>query len=394
MELYSRERIPKNPVLSFRTFEQTNDVGVTSVLDVGEARYVNRGCMAIGLALQHARVAKGDEVLLPAYHCISMIEPVIWRGAQPVFYRINEDTSVNLTDIESRISTRTRVLLVTHYFGFPQDTARIRALCDQHGLLLIEDCAHAFFGSAGGAPIGSFGDYAIASAWKFFPIFDGGLIVSARRNLEDIELESPGMRFHAKAAVNCLERAFEYRRLPVIRQICLGPLWLKDFVLRQLRSGDRAALAGSCELTRSLGNWGFDPSLVHNKTSVCSRLVIALASRSRIVERRRRNYRLLQDALGRLQGCHPLFPQLPDGVIPQVFPLVFDVPGRAFQQLKTAGVPIIRFGEYLWEGMPVSTCLVSAQLSQTVFQFPCHQELLDCELDWMIDKIKLVGAAA
>ena len=80
--------------------------------------------------------------------------------------------------------------------------------------------------------------------------------------------------------------------------------------------------------------------------------------------------------------------------MPQVFPLVFDKPERAFPLLKLAGVPIIRFGEYLWEGMDASTCPVSMQLSRCVFQFPCHQELTDEDVSWMIERIRNAFALA
>ena len=77
--------------------------------------------------------------------------------------------------------------------------------------------------------------------------------------------------------------------------------------------------------------------------------------------------------------------------MPQVFPLVFDAPERAFPLLKQTGVPIIRFGEYLWEGMDKSTCPVSVDLSRRVFQLPCHQELADSELEWMAGKVRSVS---
>jgi dTDP-4-amino-4,6-dideoxygalactose transaminase len=82
-----------------------------------------------------------------------------------------------------------------------------------------------------------------------------------------------------------------------------------------------------------------------------------------------------------------LFATLPDGVYPWVFPLVVDDTKRIFKTLKCAGVPIIRFGEYLWEGVDASVCPASVELSQRVLQFPCHQELRAEELDWMIAKI-------
>lgn len=389
--IYPRERIPKQPVLSSGTFTHYAHSTVPSVLDAGTVRYVNRGSMAIGLALEHAQIGSQDEVLLPAYHCISMIEPVAWRGACPVFYRINADTSVNLRDVEARITKRTRVLHVAHYFGFPQDMVRIRAFCDTHRLLLVEDCAHAFFGAIDGTPIGSFGDYAIASTWKFFPVHDGGLIVSARKDLTDIKLQVPGPWFQAKELVNTLEQAFEYRRLPIAHILLKAPLFFKDWALRLFKHAAQATPTNQGAPEPGLGGWGFDELLVRKKSSISSQLITAMASKHRISEKRRYHYQTLLRELGNLPGCRPLFPFLPDGVVPQVFPLVFDAPESAFALLKQAGVPIIRFGEYLWDGMDASTCPVTTELSRGVFQLPCHQELQDSELNWMVDQVKCVA---
>ena len=389
---YPREHIPKNPILSAASFTRYSRTDIPSVLDAGAVRYVNRGCMAIGLALQHANIGADDEVLLPAYHCITMIEPVAWRGARSVFYRVRADTSIDLDDVESRLTPHTRVLLVTHYFGFPQDMPRIRKFCDAHRVLLIEDCSHAFFGRIGAAPIGSFGDYATASAWKFLPIYDGGVLISARRNLADLQLEARGPWFQAKAFVNTLEQAFDYERLGVARLLLKLPLMLKDRLLRRAKKPAVAAASlSSSGLSTSLGGWGFNAALVSTKMSLSSWLITRLASKSRNTQSRRRNYTRLLAELGNLPGCRPLFATLPDGVVPQVFPLVFDAPERAFPLLKQAGVPIIRFGEYLWEGMDLATCPVSAELSRGVFQFPCHQELSASELEWMIGRIKAVS---
>ncbi|MEO8134303.1 MAG: DegT/DnrJ/EryC1/StrS family aminotransferase [Betaproteobacteria bacterium] len=387
---YPRERIPKQAPLSVASLAGHSRSGIPSILDAGEARYVSRGSMAIGLALQHAKIGSDDEVLMPAYHCISMIEPVVWRGARPVCYRIKADTAVDLGDIESRLTSRTRALLVAHYFGFPQDMPRIRSFCDAHGLLLIEDCAHAFFGEFAGTPVGWFGDYAIASAWKFFPVCDGGILVARGKRLADVDLESGGPRFEAKAMVNTLEQAFEYRRLNMARLLLKVPLLLKDLALRQAKRGISPDPPAHTGLSTGFGGWGFDAALIRRRMSFASRSIMDMASKQRITQRRRRNYTRLLAELGGLHGCRPLFASLPDGVVPQVFPLVYEAPELAFPLLKQAGVPIIRFGEYLWEGMDPSTCPVSAEFSRSVFQFPCHQELDDAELEWMISTVKSV----
>ena len=103
---------------------------------------------------------------------------------------------------------------------------------------------------------------------------------------------------------------------------------------------------------------------------------------------RRRNYLKLEQALRGIDGCQPLFAQLPERVYPWVFPLLTDEPAQVFDYLKLRGVPIIRFGEYLWDGIDAEVCFHSVDLSRRVMSFSCHQELTDQELDWMIRLIK------
>ena len=149
-------------------------------------------------------IKAGDKVLVPAYHSASMVPPVLHLGAEPVFYRVGADGSVDLADVAARLDGATRAIMVTHYFGFPQAMAAIRALCDAHGLQLLEDCAHSLFGSADGRPLGAWGDYAAASTMKFLPIYEGGCLVSARHPLDAVQLHSAGPGFEAKAMLAAL----------------------------------------------------------------------------------------------------------------------------------------------------------------------------------------------
>jgi dTDP-4-amino-4,6-dideoxygalactose transaminase len=75
-----------------------------------------------------------------------------------------------------------RAIVVVHYFGLPQPMTAIRRFCDERTITLIEDCAHALFGKADDQPVGSIGDYAIASLTKFLPTSDGGCLVGKRRS--------------------------------------------------------------------------------------------------------------------------------------------------------------------------------------------------------------------
>ncbi|MCC6531357.1 MAG: DegT/DnrJ/EryC1/StrS aminotransferase family protein [Burkholderiales bacterium] len=383
--IYPRERIPKNAVLTAGMFRTPSDPVPASFLDVGCSKFVSSGSMAIRLCLTHAAIGAGDTVLLPAYHCISMVEPVVWRGATPRFYRIHDDTSIDLADVRSKLDRSARALIVPHYFGFAQDAGRIREFCDRHGLIYVEDCAHAFFGSHADRPLGAFGDYAIASPWKFFPTFDGGLLASSRIDLDDARLAGPGAYYHCKAALNALEYAFDYGRLGALKIALSLPLRAKSYLWRNVKTVDPEVPSPN---TQSPDSAGEQCSRWHAQAmSWPSRLTIALAATASIAARRRRNYQKLEAALRGSSGCRALFSGLPDAVVPQVFPLLVDDPDRVFPQLKHAGVPIIRFGEFLWPGVDERTCPQTMDLSRRVLQFPCHQDLRPEELDWMIATI-------
>ena len=379
--------IPLAPVLSASSFRRAADAPARTVLDAGAYRLVTSGRVAIALALRELGVKPGDAVLVPAYHSPSMIPPVLWRGAAPVFYRVDASARVDLEDLARKIGPDTRAVMVTHYFGFPQDMSPIRALCDTRGIALIEDCAHAFIGEHAGRPLGSWGDYAIASSMKFFPIYEGGALVSSRHDLNKVTLRSAGSGFEAKVALNSLERGFAYGRLPAVRAAMWLPLRAKAALWGMVKRGRKAA-APALAPDSSDSSFNFDPRWLDKRSSLFSRALLKAASPARIQALRRRNYARLDAALRGLPGVRALQPQLPDGACPWVFPLLADEPEVLFARLKAQGVPLTRFGHPLWQGVTEATCPNAAMLSRRVLSLPCHQELREEELDRIIATLR------
>jgi perosamine synthetase len=386
---YPKSLIPWFPVLSRESLKTGTYGYIPSILDAKNSRFVTSGRTAIALALQQMKIGPNDKVLVPAYHCASMVEPVIWAGAEPVFYKIFPDTSVDLEDIQTRIDGSIKLLMATHYFGFPQNLSKLRAFCDANGIFLLEDCAHCFFGEHCGQPVGSFGDYAIGSSMKFFPIYDGGCLVSSRHKIGNLRLRSAGLGFELKAAFNALERSFEYGRLQTLKTIFNGPLRLKNFLWGRLKHRS-PTMNVSLGPQASDGGFGFETKWLDKRASLFSLSIIKLVCKTRLAAKRRANYITLHKAMVGLPGCRPLFPELPDGVFPWLYPLITDEPQSVYSELRNAGVPVVRFGEFLWPGVDEKVCPVSVDLSKCVMQFPCHQELSSEELNWMIEKIRAV----
>ena len=387
--MVNSDRLSKTPLFSMASFRGGRSK-IRCVMEAGEVQYFTMGRMALAAALEDAGIGAHDQVLMPAYHCIVMVDAVIFAGATPLFYRIHQNTNVDLADIEQRITPFTRALVVAHYFGFPQpEMQAIRNLCDARNLVLIEDCAHALLGSGIGRTnfFGSFGDYVIASPYKFLPAMDGGCLISNRRSLGGIALRSAGIRYHLKMVVNICEFAVAYGRLNYFVGLRTLLKW-KDCILPS---------AGLSAISHATGVYDpntlspdFDPVFADKRASWSARLIIKNAGWAGIAELRRQNYKRLHAAFSQLRGCTPLFAYLPDDVVPQVYPLLVDEPEIVFPQLKVGGVPIIRFGEFLWDYMDRKLCPVSMDLSRRVFQFPCHQDLKEEELAWIIATVRQV----
>ncbi len=89
-------------------------------------------------------VTAGDEVLLQAYTCVVVANPILWCGAKPVYVDIDAQTCImDLSDLEQKITSRSKVLLIQHTFGMMADMGRVMEIARRHHLVVVEDCAHA-----------------------------------------------------------------------------------------------------------------------------------------------------------------------------------------------------------------------------------------------------------
>lgn len=140
------------------------------------------GTDALHLALLAEGIGPGDEVITSAFTFIATAEAIKYVGAKPVFVDIDPNTfNITAENIEVAITSRTKAVLPVHLFGQPADLGAIKALCDKHGLKLIEDCAQSFGARIGGRQTGSIGN---AAGFSFFPsknlgaFGDGGLVTT------------------------------------------------------------------------------------------------------------------------------------------------------------------------------------------------------------------------
>lgn len=119
---------------------------------------------ALVLALRLAGVGPGDEVLTMALNCMSSTTAINLADAVPVWVDVDPETAtLDLEDCHRAITARSRALIVYHLAGYPADVAGCRALCDAHGLTLIEDANAALGAVARGLPIATVGHFGVFS---------------------------------------------------------------------------------------------------------------------------------------------------------------------------------------------------------------------------------------
>jgi dTDP-4-amino-4,6-dideoxygalactose transaminase len=136
---------------------------------------------ALHLAMVASGIGPGDEVITTPMTFCATANAVLHTGALPVFADC-ERASMNIDPqaVEAAITPRTRAILAVHFAGRPANLGALSALAKKHGLLLIEDAAHAIEASYGGRKIGSIGDITCFSFYvtKNMTTGEGGMVTT------------------------------------------------------------------------------------------------------------------------------------------------------------------------------------------------------------------------
>lgn len=142
---------------------------------------VSNGSVAIDTAVMALKLGQDDEVIMPTFTIMSCAAPVIRVGAKPVLVDADPLTwNMKVEDIESKITTRTKAIMVVHIYGLPVDMDPLMELAKKYKLYVIEDAAEMHGQCYRGRPCGSFGDI---STFSFYPnkhitCGEGGMVLT------------------------------------------------------------------------------------------------------------------------------------------------------------------------------------------------------------------------
>ncbi len=139
------------------------------------------GLDALTLACRAIGISAGDEVIVQGNTFIASAMGISAAGGTPVFVEPDEYYQLDPSQIEQHITERTKAVMVVHLYGQTAKAEEIKAICDKHGLKMIEDCAQSHGAYAGGKMSGTVGDI---GCFSFYPsknlgcFGDGGAIVT------------------------------------------------------------------------------------------------------------------------------------------------------------------------------------------------------------------------
>jgi len=163
---------------------------------------VNSCTAALHLSILAAGLKPGDEVITTPLTFCATVNAVIHAGATPVLADVDPATmNIDPARVAAKITPRTRAILPVHFAGRPCDMTALAALAEQHGLKLIEDCAHATETEYRGRKAGTFGDFGCFSFYVTKNVVTGeGGMVLARREVDAARIKMLALHGMSKDA--------------------------------------------------------------------------------------------------------------------------------------------------------------------------------------------------
>lgn len=204
----------------------------------------SNGTSALHTAVAALGIGPGDEVICPSYSFIASSFCVLQAGALPVFADVDDSHTLSAADLESKITDRTKAIIVVHLYGIVADLDPILAVARRHNLFVIEDCAQCFGGIYGDRKAGTVGDvgaFSFCQSKHFTTGGEGGAVITSN---EELAWECRSFRDHGydvKERLRLLE--LEAKLMYIHRRVGFN-----------YRMTEMQSVVGLCELTR-LDSW-------------------------------------------------------------------------------------------------------------------------------------------
>jgi len=155
--------------------------GWASYCGVRHGIAVSNGTTALQIAVRLLELKPGEEVIMPTFTIISCAQAILYCGGIPVFVDSDKRSwQMDTSQIESKITSKTRAIMVVHIYGHPANMEPIIEIAKKHKLYIIEDAAEAHGAEYKGRKCGSFGDISVFSFYanKLITTGEGGMVLT------------------------------------------------------------------------------------------------------------------------------------------------------------------------------------------------------------------------
>jgi len=173
------------------------------MFDVNYAVSMSNCTDALHLACTLCEIESGDEVLCPSLSFVASVNCIRYVGATPVFCDIvsPEDLNIDPADIERKITSKTKAIVVVHMAGFPANMDKIMAIAHKHNLKVIEDACHGPLSEYKGKKLGTIGDIGCFSFFsnKNISTGEGGMLIT---NNDDLAKRARLLRSHGMTSMS------------------------------------------------------------------------------------------------------------------------------------------------------------------------------------------------
>ena len=236
---YVIDCLDSNWISSKGSYVKKFERSFANYLKIKYATSVSNGTVALHLALVALGIGPEDEVIVPTLTYIASVNAISYTGGTPVFADSLPDTwQINPEDIERKISSKTKAIMVVHLYGHPCDMGSIMALAKKHNLFVIEDCAEAFGSKYNGVYAGSFGHISTFSFFgnKTITTGEGGMVVTNDQTLYErcVHFKGQGLAEHREYWHDVI--GYNYRMTNICAAIGLAQLEQADKFISKKRA--------------------------------------------------------------------------------------------------------------------------------------------------------------
>jgi perosamine synthetase len=200
------------------------------------AAAVSSGTAGLHLLCHIAGIGPGDEAITSPVSFVASANCFIFEGATPVFADVDSRTlNLDPAAVEAAITERTKAVIAVDMFGYPCELDELRALCERHGLVLIEDSAEALGAAYKGTPVGGHGPSAVFGFYpnKQIATGEGGVVVTHSEEEWQLvrSLRNQGRTYDTGAWFDHVRLGYNYRWTDVQAAIGIAQLEKLDRIL-------------------------------------------------------------------------------------------------------------------------------------------------------------------